>query len=309
MTLLGGDKIYTYRILVHLALALALAAAVVLWQRDFLSEVYLENQVTYVGWAINGGIVVLFVLGMVRLVQLFFRYAGEERAISRFVSNIHRAREPWDDVPATSIIGQRYRIVLELHARRAAINHSALAATLVAAETSHNSFPKFVNNVLILTGVFGTIVSLSIALLGASDMISAASEIGSLGTIIHGMSTALSTTMTAILAYLFFGYFYLKLTDTQSYVISRVEHVTMTVLLPRYQAEPEAVLKDFSDLIRAATALTQRFEEAQAQFTALAERIETSLEHYVGEIRHGRHALDDIRQLLRSGFRLPAGEE
>lgn len=300
---------YTRSILVRMALAALVALVVVSWQREFLADVYLRNQVTYVGWAINGGIVVLFLSGLMRLVQLFFRYAREEAATERFVGNIHRSVEPWEGVPTGSIIGQRYRILLELHARRAPINHGALAATLLAAESSRNSFPKFVNNILILSGVFGTIVSLSIALLGASDMISSASEIGSLGTVIHGMSTALSTTMTAILAYLFFGYFYLKLTDTQSYIISRIEHVTATVLLPRYQVEAETVLKDFSDLIRAATALTQRFEETQTRFSELSAKLEDVLEQYVHELRHTSESMDDIRKVLRVGFRLPDAEE
>ena len=112
------------------------------------------------------------------------------------------------------LVGQwsmnRYKTLLDLYSRRTAINHNALASTLMAQESSYISFPKFVNNILILTGVFGTIVSLSIALLGASDMLGNINDGDGLGVVIHGMSTALSTTMTAILAYLFFGYFYLK---------------------------------------------------------------------------------------------------
>ncbi len=87
--------------------------------------------------------------------------------------------------------------------------------------------------------MFGTIVSLSIALLGASDVIRATTEMGGLDMIIHGMSTALSTTMTAIFTYLFFGYFYLRLMDAQTHVVSRIESATSRQLLPRFQIEPE----------------------------------------------------------------------
>ena len=47
-------------------------------------------------------------------------------------------------------------------------------------------------------------------------MIGATANTGSLSVVVHGMSTALSTTMTAILAYLFFGYFYLRVIDIQA---------------------------------------------------------------------------------------------
>ena len=51
----------------------------------------------------------------------------------------------------------------------------------------------------------------------------------------------MSTTLTAIIAYLFFGYFYIKLTDTQTFLISKIEEVTATTLMPHLQLNQDAV--------------------------------------------------------------------
>ena len=198
---------YITPILIQLAALAVVCLLVALWQREFLAEVYLRNQLTQVGWFINGGIVLLFLCGMYQLVRLFISYSGEEEAMAQFTDNVANGSDPEMGLAEGSIILRRYHTLRDLHHRRSPVNHNALAATLLADQSSRNSFPKFVQNVLILTGVFGTIVSLSIALFGASNMVSTVTEIGGLGMVIHGMSAALSTTMTAILAYLIFGYF------------------------------------------------------------------------------------------------------
>lgn len=304
---MGSDNVrqhYSRRILVTLAIVLIVAVAVVVWQREFLVDLYLRNQITYVGWIINGGILALFGLGIARLVQLLVRGMGEEAALSRFVMNLQRNLEPTDHVHPDSLIGNRYGMLLQLAKRRAPINQNALAAALVANESSNLSFPKFVNNVLILTGVFGTIVSLSIALLGASDLLGSSSELGGIGTVIHGMSTALSTTMTAIFCYLVFGYFYLKLTDAQTYIISRVEQITTTNLMPRFVARPESVLQDFSELVQAATTLIQRIDEAQLKFAGSAENLEGVLREFQQTQQGTGAGLEEISEVLGQGFRV-----
>ncbi len=303
------DQYYTRNILIQIGIMSALCLGVVLWQHELLSQIYIENQVSNVGLVINGGIMLLFISGLARLVMLFFRYNREEQMLNRFILNIRQKVEPSQGVDAHALITQRYRTLLDLHGRRSHINHSALASTLLAGESSRVGFPKFVHNVLILTGVFGTIVSLSIALLGASDMISSITEISGLGTVIHGMSTALSTTMTAILAYLFFGYFYLRLADTQTYLISRIEDITATILIPRFQVQQETVLKDFSDVIRAAAALVKKLDVSQAKYEETAEQLTDVLDQYRVEMQHNGQALDDIVKLLQAGFRLPGTEE
>ncbi len=298
------DDYYTRNILIQIAVLGAICIGIIIWQREFLYEVYFNHQVSNVGLVINGGIVALFLAGLSRLITLFLRYHREEQMLNRFILNVRQKVEPSQGVDTKSLIIQRYRTLLDLHNRRSQINHNALASTLLAGESSRNGFPRFVNSVLILTGVFGTIVSLSIALLGASDMIAAITEIEGLGTIIHGMSTALSTTMTAIVAYLFFGYFYLRLTDTQTYLISRIEDITATVLLPRFQVQQETVVKDFSDVIRAAATLVKKLDTSQQKYEQAADQLSEVLDQYRAEMQRNGEALEDIVQLLREGFRL-----
>lgn len=263
---------YTRSVLAQMLVVFLLLLGVIVWQWDVVHQIYLKNQINAIGWAINGGILLLFFCGLAILVGRFFEYRAQESAITRFLRNFDEGRDPLSEAAPRCRLAERYRTLQELSRRRAEVNQNALAATLLASESSRNSFPKFVHNVLILTGVFGTIISLSLSLLGASDMIHGQTsglagngQADGLGTMIFGMSTALSTTMTAILAYLIFGYFYIKLTDTQTYLISRIEEVTATRLLPHLQLN-QSTEKDYSDSVRNAAQLIERFDRSQQQY-------------------------------------------
>ena len=85
---------YAQRILVQLGVAAVAIVLVGLWQREFLAEVYLRNQLTQVGWMINGGIVLLFGGALVRLIQSYLRYDREEQALNRFLANVQDRAEP-----------------------------------------------------------------------------------------------------------------------------------------------------------------------------------------------------------------------
>lgn len=296
---------YTQGVLTRIAAVGALLLVLLIWQRDFVAEIYLKNQITPVGYVINGAIVLLFLAGMARLVNLYVRYGWEERQIARALMNLHERIDPLDQVAPDSIIASRQTTLRELYERRAEINQGALAAALVATEASYLTFPRFVHNVLILLGVFGTVASLLVSLLGASQMLGNTTEFGGLNMVMHGMSTALNTTLTAILGYLVFAYFYMKLLDTQSHVISRVEHITATGLLPRYQSHPEAVMRDITDLVRAATDLTRNMDVTQKAFNTAADRLNTVMANYLERTEHAGEQLLALKALLREGFRLP----
>ena len=301
-----GQATHSSKILIKMGVVLLVLIAIIAWQLDYLVSLYLKNQITKVGWFINGAVAILFLSGLIRLINLFVNYHKEEQALNEFARAIGTkdASRTVSSIPTDSIIGKRFKTIEEFYQARTEINHNALAATLLAEQSSRTSYPKFVNNVLILTGVFGTIVSLTVALLGASSAISDTQSVAGLNVVIHGMSTALSTTMTAIVAYFVFAYFYLKLLDTQSYILGRVEHLSATELIPRYQVSTHAPEQNLSNLLAG-------LSETMSQFQSVVNNIDT-VNQQQGEIYErmyflldeNRKLLDDISKILRAGFRL-----
>ncbi len=301
---------YTRSVLIQMALVFLVVALAAVWQWNLLHQIYFADQVNPIGWIVNGGILVLFAGGLVELIKRFFEYRSQEEDINEFMLNVSEGRDALHNVRKGSMIAVRYQMLRNLNNRRARINQSALAATLLASESSRNSFLKFVHNVLILTGVFGTIISLSMSLLGASDMLQSGSVLGfadeqtaptdGLGVMIFGMSTALSTTLTAILAYLFFGYFYIKLTDTQTFLISRVEEVSATILMPHLEHDQDTVARDFSESIRLASELIQKLDQSQKTYAESAKAFNTAIQQMSLKIGELSAASEGSQELIET---------
>lgn len=293
-------------VLYQMAAVFVVVLSIIYWQRDYLVSLYISNQITSVGWTVNGIILFLFLVGFFQLVRLFVIYDREEKYINVFSGLVddENVYERIQKIPRNSLIRERYQTIADFFSARTEINHNALAATLLAKETSRTSFVKFINNILILTGVFGTIISLTVALLGASTAISETDSMRGIDVVIHGMSTALSTTMSAIFAYFMFGYFYLKLLDTQSFVLGRLEHVTATVLIPRYQIATRSVEQNLNEVLVSTIETIEKFDDFfqkmqqirfdQAQVFARFEEINSQ----------NVELLAEIKDILREGFRL-----
>ena len=280
-----------------------LAAALLVWKWDLIHSVYFRDRLTQLGWAVNGAIIGLFGLGLSRILMVFIRYRREEACIAQFLRNLHRSPEqPLRGMSRDCLIAQRYTSLQALYDARQPINQSALAATLVAAESMRHGLPRFVNNTLILTGVFGTIAALSIALIGASDTLENAVSATGMGMVIHGMSTALSTTITAILCYFYFTYFFARLNDAQTNLISTIEQITTLHLLPKFQIDTDNVLYEFAGLIRSLQGVADQMQQSQAELAGSEQRILHTLQASgAGQIQSG---LDTIIRQLRDGFRL-----
>lgn len=283
----------------------AVVTGISFWKFDLIQTVYFKDQLTATGWIINGSIVALFLAGIVRIVTIFLSYRREEAATARFIHNHEdEVENPLHQVPANSIIARRYLVMERLFDSSTPINQGALAATLLANESTRASLPKYISNILILTGVFGTIVSLSLALLGASDLMENAVDVGGMGLVIHGMSTALSTTITAIICYLFFGYFYLKLTDAQTNLLSAVEQVTTTYLAPLFIVEQETTLYEFTGLVRSLQSLIKQMQVSQKVVTKAETRLLSAVDTYQSQMEANNNDMSTMIDLLRRGFRL-----
>ncbi len=288
---------------------LALPVAVWLLRRP-LAGFYAANGLTDLGLVLNGLIVAFFLAGSLRLLTLLWRYMGEEYAIDRFLDALRR--HP-GEIPVErddrSLIARRYRSMQLANRQGATPDHAALAQVLVAGESSRSSLPRYVNNILILTGVFGTIVSLSIALVGTSDLLAAAGgDTSGINVVVHGMSTALSTTMTAIVCYVVFGYFYLRFTNVQTRLVSTIEQITADYLMPRFRIRAEHVNEEIGRLINSLRQAAERLQQAQDRQEDQEALLRKALQDHNGHMEDIAQQLLATRRLLKAGFRLTDAE-
>jgi hypothetical protein len=298
---------FSRRVLFRLLVLGVVVLFILLANIGLLNQLYFENQKTPVGIIVNGSILVVFLLGLAKVIAALLYYTQEEAALARFLRQFKGGEDKvMKGISPKSVIARRYEIIKALSEDFASINHSALAATLLADESTRTSFAKYVSNILILTGVFGTIVSLSVALVGASNLLDVAQGTGDMGLVIRGMSTALSTTITAILCYLFYGYFYIKLTDAQTHFLSGVEEMTTVYLLPRHARDSESMLNEVAGLIHALREAAAGLRSTQQEYAEAGMRLNTVAARLDERMRGTTENIDDIKQLLRDGFRLPA---
>ncbi len=290
-----------------LILAAIVAAAVYL--REPILQFYLEDTLTEVGLAINGAIVGLFALGLLVLFWQLFKLNREERALAQFFKNIQsNASRPLAGLESNRIIADRYLSMETLYRKHMPIDHGALAAILVARESGRFSFPRFINNILILTGVFGTIVSLSIALSGASEILNAEADLSGMNTVVHGMSTALSTTVTAIVCFLIFGYAYIKSSDAQTRLIATVEAVTLESLMPRFHISAESVNAEVTQLVQALQEVVKQINDNQQRAHMVEQQIEKSFQGHDARMAAISSHIRSLENLLKQGFRLHPSE-
>jgi len=296
---------YSRSVLFQFLMLSVLVGFLLLINHEFLINFYIKNQATNTGYIVNGSILGLFLLGMFRIIALLLRYSREENALSRFIHNVENEELlPTENLNKKSLIYHRYTSVLEISKHNVAVNHSALASTLVATESTRLGLPRFISNILILTGVFGTIISLSIALLGASDIIDSADGISGMSIVIHGMSTALSTTSTAIVCYLFFGYFYMKLTDVQTELLSGIEQATTLYIMPRFTYQTDSMLHEVGNLVKALHEAANVMASTQATFTEAGRNLSALTGNNAESLLRLSADIEEIKSLLRDGFRL-----
>ena len=199
-----------------------------------------------------------------------------------------------------------------------AIITGAISSIMLAGESLHLSFPRFVNNVLILTGVFGTVSSLIFALIGATDVLQTAVPGSGMGLMLLGMNTALTTTATAIVCYFFFTFFFQRFTDLQTWVVSQLERAALLYMVPDFSFEPDVVnhqtkilVEDVRQLVAemrqglggiegAVARIDEGARARQEQGDAVIARQDTQN----GKMDDTLARLDELRKVLVEGFRL-----
>jgi len=296
---------YSRSVLFQFLMLSLLVGFLIVLNHEFLLNFYIKNQATNTGYIVNGSILGLFLLGVFRIIVLLLRYSREENALARFIKNVENEEIlPTNRIGKKTLIHNRYSSVLEISKHNVAVNHSALASTLSATESTRLSLPRFISNILILTGVFGTIISLSIALLGASDIIDSVDGISGMSIVIHGMSTALSTTATAIICYLFFGYFYMKLTDVQTELLSGIEQATTLYIMPRFTYQADSMLHEVGNLVKALREAAEVMASTQANFAEAGQNLSALTGNNADSLMRLSGDIEEIKSLLRDGFRL-----
>lgn len=315
----GAFFTFSGKALIRMVVGLLLVGGIIGWHHQFIKSVYIGEQSTQLGLIINGFILVLFVLGLIKLGQAFFHYSFEERQLKLFSSMVESGdNTAIQKVSPDSIIAKRYDTIKSLYERRVPINHSAMASITVSEESLYQTFPKFVNNILILTGVFGTIISLILALIGASDVLKSSASGEGMWNIIRGMNTALNTTATAIVCFFFFTYFYQKLTDVQTYIFAKVEEIVLTYIIPEFIFEEESIhyktdnlIKELGEIVvelrRGVSFIENSLSGLNAHNVAVIEKLNIMISRQEGQLKKTEQSTEFLKTLsflLKEGFRL-----
>jgi hypothetical protein len=302
--------------LVILTVVIGFFILISIWRSELAKSIYLIDNKTII---LNGIIIFLFFIGVIHLIVSFVHYSFEEKQIQTFISDKELGNEDFiENISADSIIAKRYFTVKDLYDKQVSIHHGAISSIMMAEESLYQSFPKFVNNVLILTGVFGTIVSLIFALVGASSILQTALPGEGMGVMLLGMNTALTTTATAIVCYFLFTYFFQRLTDIQTYVFGKVEEAVLIHIVPEFAFDSETLnyktellINDLKKLVEELKRGTGFIQDSLAdlnehnqmyieQMTALI----TGHEHQIAKTEHLATKLESIKDVLLNGFRL-----
>ena len=304
-----------------LVASVAITVLVLLWKHADVLAFLLGDLRPLV---LNGVVLGLFALGLGHLYRALRHYARQEAQIEIFLAR--RAEGATSaavlaEFTEPSLLRERHATIKELFDGGGVVDHGAISAIMLAGESQQLSIPRFVNNVLILTGVFGTVSSLIFALIGATDVLQAAAPGSGMGLLLLGMNTALTTTATAIVCYFFFTYFYHRFTDLQTWVISRLERAALLYMVPDFTFEAEAVNHQAKLLIEDVRELVTGMRIGMTGMAGMADTVArldeaTRARHEQGErLVEGQNLqaakqdeslaqLAELRRVLVEGFRL-----
>ena len=284
------------------------------WKAKLIMSLYFSDGKTIL---LNGIIILMFFSGIYHLFKAYRHYSFEEEEVRGFdLKNIETGFADKDI--KTSIIKNRFYTIKGLYNRRIPINHGVLSSIMTAEESLYQSYPKFVNNILILAGVFGTIVSLILALVGASSILDNTLPGEGIGTMLSGMNTALTTSATAIICFFIFTYFYQRFTDIQTFVFAKIEETVLNAIIPHFAFDSETVNHETKELIREINKIISEAKDNSAHVRDTVDRLNNYGKEYIDSMNlliqnQNRqqeitetviNRLEHIHNVLMEGFRL-----
>lgn len=245
---------------------------------------------------------------------LFLRYQWEARSLDPYITgDLHKPR--LNNLSSRSLLGKRVAMVEKFHKSTGAVDLGTLSHFTEAHEDGRFVFIKFIQNSLILLGVFGTMASLGFALSGASDILQSAGDEG-LGSLMGGMATALTTTMLAIVGFIGNSLSLTFLQKWQQQVLRGLDFITVTSLVPNEESDTAdqaagALIQEVRRLIeplqKSQKDLLQLHQSALAAHDTLTKAYDKYLARVSGTHDQDRLVLDGIlslNQTLKDGFRL-----
>lgn len=291
----------------QIVLFLIIVAGLILFYKESIAEFYLESGISKTGLVINSIIIALFVIGMVRILMTLFRYINEHQAVLKMISYLKdEVSNPSTRLPEDSLIVKRYKAVQWVAKQGGKVNQAALASSCNAAENTRLTAIRFVHSTLILAGVFGTVVSLSMALVGAAGLLSSPEGVKEMGTIVSGMSSALSSTITAIVCFFIFAYFYLRLNDSRIQLLNNIENVTSLYMLPKVAQSESSMVHKVAELTKSLNDAADRLLQVEHTFMNAGLTLQNAVNDLHGQVSNS--SLNEIKELIRKGFHLSEPE-
>ena len=293
--------------LIQIVVFLLVIAALTLMNKGVIENLYNSGEISKIGMIINAIIIALFFFGMLRIVLVLVRYINEHHVSLKLVGYLkENASNPISRLPKNSLAVQRYKAVKWVAKQGAPVNQAAMAASCNASENSRLTLIRFVHSTLILAGVFGTVVSLSMALIGAGGLLNSPEGVKEMGTIISSMSSALSSTVTAIVCFFIFAYFYLRLNDARVQVLSNIEDITALYLLPKVTQTDDGMIRQVTELTSALNKAADKLLIVEQTFIAAGDRLQHAVNDLHGQVSNS--SLNEIKDLIRKGFHLSEPE-
>ena len=293
--------------LIQVVIVFLVIASLIFYNITTIEGLYKSGEISKIGLIINGIIFGMFFIGMLRIVMVLFRYINEHGVLLQLTRYLkENAKDPTARLPKDSIAVNRYNAVKWVSQLGAPVNQEALAASSNAHENTRLTLIRFVHSTLILAGVFGTVVSLSMALIGAAGLLNSPEGVKEMGAIIHGMSSALSSTITAIVCFFIFAYFYLRLNDARIQVLTHIEDMTSMYLIPKITHSEEGMIRQVTDLTIALNNVANKLLMVEEQFIHAGDKLQLAVNDLHGQVNSA--SIADIKELIRKGFHLSEPE-